>query len=399
MSKGKLTMAVTVIAAVAVPAAVMMLASCTVPGITGGDGPKFYFSDTDADRWNDKLPSMTADELAGYQTKYGDAVGTYFRDKLSGDDLYIYNAVSYAVDNSYTCIYFPDEYYTEGADISDIVTMYSCDSPFLEHNYTADGRFTLSSLTAKSGVLSGETLYYFELPRNMPDFTARKTEAYNKAKKIVSEMSCTSELEKARYLYGYVAENASYRDSSTYNYNTVPIYDTLINGRTICDGFADTLMLLYNLAGIPAFTVEGVNTEGGHVLNIAQIGGQYYYFDVSADSNACKAGFDGKFYFCMSDATTDKYFAAEDELKPFLPVCRTDAVTSSADITINSVNETTWIKTAADKLKNNGTILVKFGTAVKEDDKKKFGEEIAKILGKQIGTASYNGLTGYRLLQ
>ena len=106
--------------------------------------------------------SVSPEDILNYTTSRPDAVGDYMRSKLSDEELYIYNAVSYAVDNGYKDLRLSDEYVDDDASkYVKAITFYSCDSPFLEHNYTTDGTFRLTESTS-----FGNAYYSFTLPRN-----------------------------------------------------------------------------------------------------------------------------------------------------------------------------------------------------------------------------------------
>lgn len=395
MGKGKI--AATVICAVTIPAAVLVGAYFLLGNGLFSDGKEYFRFAESAEATEDETVYVEAGELADYHTKYPDAVSEYYRNQLSENELYIYNAVSYAVDNGYTNVFFPAEYCDDGSEIPYIITLYSSDSPFLEHNYTESGKFTLSFITPTSGKGAGQKMCLFELPRNAAEYTAKKKAAYATAKQIVDEMPSEfkTDIEKAAYLYDYAAQNITY-DQSDFTYDTVPIYDALGEKHTtICGGFADTITLLFNLADIDAFSVEGTSDRNvGHVINAAEIDGQYYYFDASADSAACANGFKGRFYYCMSKSTANGYFEENQKLIPLLPDCGKDGYEYSVDFTADNADDDA-ANTAAELLSGGEPILVRFSESISDSDVNQFAKKLVELTGKQVTYSTYNGLTGF----
>ena len=77
------------------------------------------------------------EEILAYQTQYPDCNGTYFRDQLSGEDLAIYNAHLYALENSHG--YFELFVANNEKDFTYIREYLSLDTPFLEQNFNTEG--------------------------------------------------------------------------------------------------------------------------------------------------------------------------------------------------------------------------------------------------------------------
>lgn len=340
--------------------------------------------------------SISAEDILNYVPTRADAMGEYCKNALSGNALYVYNAVSFAVDNGCTEIRIPDKYGDKDpAEYIKAITFYSCDSPFLEHNYTTDGTFRLTEST-----LLGSTSFGFTLPRNSTIFSNEKQKAYEKAKEIISSMPAQyrTDAQKMKYLYSYVAQNVKYTTAvNSYSYNTVPIYDALMTDdhETICDGFADTLLMLFNMAGIECFAVEGLNNKNtGHVVVCAKLDGQYYYFDPTNDSNVCVSGFKPGFYYAMSDKELSSYFKEESEFSNLLPVCPTNKASDLADV-IASGDDDTLVNSAKDFLLRDGAVNVYFTDAVSDSDKENFGRKLATAIGDSIVNTKANSVIGY----
>ena len=86
---------------------------------------------------------------------------------------------------------------------------------------------------------------------------------------------------KIIYIYKYLTETIKYNDEDDDDYN---IYGALINGKATCEGFAETFQYLLLLSDIDCMCVVGESREQPHEWNMAEIDGQWYFFDVTWDS-------------------------------------------------------------------------------------------------------------------
>ncbi|WP_291634729.1 DUF5050 domain-containing protein [Clostridium sp.] len=149
--------------------------------------------------------------------------------------------------------------------------------------------------------------------------------AYKKAKEIVNNITNTSmsDLEKELALHEYVVKNTDY-DYENYINKGVEMdsdtpYGTLILGKADCDGYAYTMKLLLNLAGIEAQVVVGNAAEVGadnkveiddstnHAWNIVKIDGEYYHLDATWDEPDTNEGNKVRYkYFNVPDQKISK---------------------------------------------------------------------------------------------
>ena len=93
-----------------------------------------------------------------------------------------------------------------------------------------------------------------------------------------------SEYEMEKTLHDMLAANVDYVSSSKGS-NTHNAYGALVEGKAVCEGYAESLQYLLQRVGIQAVEVfgYGVTDKGGenHAWNIVRIDGQYYLVDLT----------------------------------------------------------------------------------------------------------------------
>lgn len=85
--------------------------------------------------------------------------------------------------------------------------------------------------------------------------------------------------EKVRYIYETLIRNTDYVLDAPDNQN---LYSVLVNGASVCQGYAKAAQYLLNHLGIPCVLVQGrVEPGEGHAWNLLQVNGEYYYMDAT----------------------------------------------------------------------------------------------------------------------
>ncbi len=168
--------------------------------------------------------------------------------------------------------------------------------------------FRINGLSVTT-VPDGELSYDFVLI-TMPGMEYRNVveqyhQGLDEARHIVAGMpQGLSEEEKAAYFYDYLTENVRYDYDDYYDGNWCLLYDTLVQGKTVCAGYADGFYYLCNLAGVDCITVEGyvkfTEGEGFHAWSEARIDGQWYLFDATWDAGRSPKRYQ---FYGLSDAT------------------------------------------------------------------------------------------------
>jgi len=305
----------------------------SIEGVTGSiakDEAVFHAFTSDDER----LQTLTKDELLSYESRYADVTSKYYRDQISGDMLLPYMAMLYAMENGFERVYFSSLKLT----VDDIYKSYSyltCDNPFFESNYNLDVEY----LTPPEGDLETPVFYCLYTTVLESGHFERKLQACEKAEEMVSSLPITlrDEEEKAEYLYRKLTETTRY---ISYDENEQPdyLYDALVLGRSNCDGFANALAMLYNLAGIESVLSIGTDEGKGHAWVTAKLGGSFYHFDPTYDSDpAHDVSYGGKlYYFRMSDTAAFALSRNYDaDMKYAAPKCTdTSFDQTPADITV-----------------------------------------------------------------
>lgn len=85
--------------------------------------------------------------------------------------------------------------------------------------------------------------------------------------------------EKARYVYETLIRRTDYVLDAPDSQN---LYSVLVNGASVCQGYAKATQYLLNCLGIPCMLVQGQVEPGeGHAWNLLCLDGEYYYMDTT----------------------------------------------------------------------------------------------------------------------
>ncbi len=85
--------------------------------------------------------------------------------------------------------------------------------------------------------------------------------------------------EKARYVYETLIRGTDYVLDAPDSQN---LYSVLVNGASVCQGYAKATQYLLNHMGIPCVLVQGQVEPGeGHAWNLLCLDGEYYYMDTT----------------------------------------------------------------------------------------------------------------------
>jgi len=112
------------------------------------------------------------------------------------------------------------------------------------------------------------------------DALVRKTSAYS------------TEYDKVKFVHDYLVENVRYDYDALEDINdsnrrvstehAINSYGAFINGKTVCEGYAEVMFLVLNRAGVNCTYFAGYAGEY-HAWNGLEVDGDYYYIDVTWD--------------------------------------------------------------------------------------------------------------------
>ena len=116
-----------------------------------------------------------------------------------------------------------------------------------------------------------------------------------KAEEILNvARSLGSDYEKEKYVHDRLAAKVTYDSSASMNQSA---YSALVNGKTVCAGYARAFQYLMQQLGIPCYYCRGYSGEN-HAWNIVQLYGDYYNVDLTWDDTV-PGNYD---YFNRTDA-------------------------------------------------------------------------------------------------
>ena len=98
-----------------------------------------------------------------------------------------------------------------------------------------------------------------------------------------------------KMVHDYLVENIEY-DTTISQSNIYNVYGALVNGRTVCEGYARSFKYLMDELGIPCTLVigTGTNSQGeteNHAWNYVQLNGNWYAIDCTWDDPVSSTGY------------------------------------------------------------------------------------------------------------
>ncbi|MBO5093344.1 MAG: hypothetical protein J6C33_03175 [Lachnospiraceae bacterium] len=167
-----------------------------------------------------------------------------------------------------------------------------------------------SAKCRRSGECAAITLSFNRTAKN-PE---RENAAFEQAAETIlsGAQGLDSDYDKERYVHDALVRSVEYVRSAEMNQSA---YSALVNGRTVCAGYARAFQYLLQRLGIPCYYCTGYAGES-HAWNIVCLDGEYYNADVTWDDS------DGGTYdyFNKTDADyADTHIRKELSVK--LPPC------------------------------------------------------------------------------
>lgn len=121
-----------------------------------------------------------------------------------------------------------------------------------------------------------------------------------------------SEYEKEKYVHDALIEKISYEMSAEMNQSA---YSALVNGRTVCAGYARAFQYLMQQLGVPCYYCTGYAGES-HAWNIIRLDDGYYNVDATWDDTG-----DGTYDYFNKTDTDYAGSHLRQEMSVYLPSC------------------------------------------------------------------------------
>ncbi len=236
-----------------------------------------------------KITEKTDYGSLGLNFEFSSTYYPYFH-MLSQKEQYVYRQI-YANANDMKTTFTPVEE-VNASQLLNIFTAVCYDHPELFWIETAYG-----SKYNKNGICIQIELKYNDMAKDQIKYW-KKFES--EADTIVLAASgLSSDYEKEKYVHDILLEKAVYNKNAAYNQSA---YSALVNGQTVCAGYARAFQHILIKLGIPCYFVGGTAGES-HAWNIVKLGDQYYNVDSTWDD----ANSDGKYdYFNKTDKDYEK---------------------------------------------------------------------------------------------
>lgn len=124
---------------------------------------------------------------------------------------------------------------------------------------------------------------YYKGNISLADAAEMKKQTLAEAKRLVRELGLAnkSEYEKVYYINQYLCDNCIYTPDDEYTWVAQTAYGTLVEGSSVCEGYARAAQLLFSLSSVESYYVVGDTSEGGHAWNIVKVDGNYYQLDAT----------------------------------------------------------------------------------------------------------------------
>ena len=229
-----------------------------------------------------------------------------FQKLLSDNTYYYYNNLNDIEKEAYVTMYssfmsFDDSFVMEidGENLKYVFTAVLYDNPHIfwvdnDYQYSENEKSVLFTPSYRNSTVEAQQL---------------TIELNNKINEIVSYANnFNTEYEKELYIHNYICENTVY-DEALSQEGGDSAYDSLINGKAICEGYSRAVQILLDAVDIDNYLVVGDSESNGeiepHMWNVVEIDNLNYYLDATWDDS----GADDTtvyFYFNVNDKMISK---------------------------------------------------------------------------------------------
>ena len=125
---------------------------------------------------------------------------------------------------------------------------------------------------------------------------------FNAVVDSITEVASTysSDIEKELYIHDAICQLTTYDSNAELNQSA---YSALVNGSTVCAGYARSFQLLCQESGLTCYYLTGTASGSDHAWNIVSIEGDFYNVDVTWDDSISESYGSSVYpYFNLTDS-------------------------------------------------------------------------------------------------
>lgn len=148
--------------------------------------------------------------------------------------------------------------------------------------------------------------------------TAKQLKTVNsKVKKVLADLKVKgkSDYQKVKLIHDFIVNNTRYQFTS----NCYSAYGALVEGKAVCQGYAQLAYKMLTEAGLKCYTITGKANNGSgtqsHAWNIVRVGKKWYYLDVTWDDPTGGGDVLRYDYFLVGKSRFEKNHTASAEFK------------------------------------------------------------------------------------
>lgn len=204
--------------------------------------------------------------------------------------------------------------------------------------------------------------------------------------------SSMSEFEKELYIHDRLAERVTYTEGTTHAHNS---YGAIVEGQSVCEGYAEAFQYLLEREGIHSFIVTGYGYSNGawgaHEWNYVRIDGKYYHVDLTWNDSDT-GGIFHTYFNVTDDAILENHTITSIGID--LPVC--DSLDANYHMMLGTRLDSYTVSSVAEILKNNNLTAHFYISGDVDEFIAWFGSNYKKI-AKSVGiTTKYQVVYSYQ---
>lgn len=181
--------------------------------------------------------------------------------------------------------------------------------------------FQYGGCGARTSYYNVDGVYYSTITYSIVCYTTAEQEMKvdEAVEDVLNELGISnvmSDYAKAYAIYDYICNHVTYDyehlEDNDYKLQYTA-YAALINGTSVCQGYANLFYRLAKEAGLSPRVVRGwqTSTGGGHAWNIVKLGAWYYNLDATWDSSRAEVGMEYEYFLKAWDTFENHTFCDE----------------------------------------------------------------------------------------